>query len=142
MNNIAAKKTPLKKCPDCQEQSHARIATCKCGFVFYKKKSKNKTIEDWKSLKKGDIIRSVHGHGPYWENPETKDKTYIGDYGKIIVDSIGKDYVQGFEYGRSRTIGMGRVVYLYMGVNKKSDLMDNLYSRPHKLVGISLQGES
>jgi hypothetical protein len=142
VSKITAKKTPLKKCPDCQKQSHARIATCKCGFVFYKKKCKNKTVKDWKSLKEGDVVRSVYGYGPYWENPQTKDKTYMGDYGKIIVKSIGKDYVQGFEYSRTRRCGTGRTVYLYMGVNKRSDLMDNLYSCPHKLIGISLKGES
>ena len=134
------KKTPLKTCPECKKQCHARLSTCSCGFVFYKKKP-SKIIKDWKSLKVGDTIRSVYGNGPYWQDPKTKEKTYMGSYGKFVVNYVGENYIRCQEIGRNRVSG---TVILYMGDKVKSLLCDNLYKYPHKLVRVSLKrkGES
>ncbi len=143
---MAKRKKPLKTCPECGEKSHARKSTCECGFVFYEKKRNNKVIEDWKSLQKGDIVKSVGGNGPYWENPETKEKTFMGSYGRFVVQEVKKDYIVVTESRsvRRKLSGHGGYHILYMGCKKKSDLCNNLYNCSHKLIGVSLKrkGES
>ena len=143
---MAKKKKPIKTCPDCGEKCHARKATCECGFVFYEKKNRNIVIEDWKSLQKGDIVKSVGANGPYWLNPDTQEKTYMGSYGKFVVQEIGKDHIIVTESHTRRTkfSGSGGYHVLYMGSMKKSDLCNNLYNCSHKLIGVSLKrkGES
>ena len=52
---MTKRKAPLKNWPECSAQSHARVATCKCGHVFYKRKNRNSEIKDWQNLQKGDI---------------------------------------------------------------------------------------
>lgn len=134
------RKTPLKTCPECHAKCHARLSTCKCSFVFYKKKG-SKIIKDWQALRAGDVIRSVYGNGPYWQDPETKEKTYMGSYGKFVVNHVGDNYIRCYESGKSRVSG---TVVLYMGDGKKSLLCDNFYKCPHKLIRVSLKrkGES
>jgi len=129
---MSKRKAPLKNCPECSEQSHARVATCKCGHVFYQKKNRNSEIKDWQNLQKGDIIKSVNGHGPFWINPETEEKVYMGTYGKFKVHGIGKNYLLVVKIKNNYTYGGIQV--LYMGKPLKSSLSDNLYSYPHKLV--------
>ena len=138
---MAKNKKPLKTCPECDEKCHARKSTCECGFVFYKKK--NRTIEDWKSLQKGDVVKSVGANGPYWLNPETQEKTYMGSYGKFVVQEIEKDYIVVTESraARRRLSVRGGYHILYMGRKKKSDLCDNMYNCPHKLIGVSFKGK-
>lgn len=129
--------TPLKTCPECNTQCHARKASCDCGFSFYKKKGSG-IVEDWKSLSKGDIVRSLYGNGPYWKDPDTEEKIYMGSYGKFTVSDVGENHIKAYE---SSKIGSG-IHIIYMGDVKKSELCDNLYNCPHKLVSVSLQGES
>ena len=140
---MAKNKKPLKTCPECGEKCHARKSTCVCGFVFYEKKNRNKVIEDWKSLQKGDIVRSVGANGPYWINPETKEKTYMGSYGRFVVQEVKKDYivVTSAPNPRKRSHSHGGHHVLYMGSKKKSDLCNNLYNCSHKLIGVSLKRE-
>ena len=135
------RKKPVKTCPACSEKCHARKATCECGHIFYERKNRNKVIENWKSLRKGDVIKSVSGNGPYWENPETWEKVYMGSYGKFVVEDVGADFIRC-----SRLIKNSRKNYkmsgthiLYMGPSHKSELCDNLYSCPHKLIGVLLK---
>lgn len=136
---------PVKTCPACQTLCHARKSTCECGHVFYERKNRNKVIENWQTLNKGDIIKSVSGNGPYWENPETWEKVYMGSYGRFMVESVGANYIRC-----SRLIKNSRKNYkmsgthvLYMGPSRKSELCDNLYSCPHKIIGVSIKkGES
>ncbi len=133
---------PVKTCPACSRKVHARKATCECGYVFYERK--NRTIEDWKSLKRGDIIRSVYGNGPYWENPETWERVYMGSYGKFVVEAVGSDHIRCskiIKNHRSNHKVAGTHI-LYMGSSHKSELCDNLYSCPHKIIGVSIKRES
>ena len=126
---------PLKICQECGESCHARVAVCGCGYVFYQKSNKNKPIENWQELGPGDTIKSVKGHGPYWLNPETKEKTYMGSYGKFSVRDIGKDYIIVCKKIGNTRVNSGTSV-LYMGDRVKSSLCDNLYNCPHKLVRV------
>ena len=126
---------PLKTCPACNAKLHARKSESSCGHCFYKKK--RHAIEDWKDLKKGDIVRSVHGNGPYWQDPNTEEKIYMGSYGKFKVEGIGRDHIRAYEVGKfGRSENSGTHI-LYMGQFKKSLLCDNLYNCPHKLVSVS-----
>ena len=125
------RRAPNKKCPECEAVCHVRSAICKkCDHVFYLKKKKNQIITDWQNLKKGDLIKSVGGNGPYWENPETKDKLYMGHYGKYVVQSVMKEGIMAIENKRHSHC----YEFIYMGKSKRSNLMDNYYNRPHKIV--------
>lgn len=133
------KRVPLKPCPACGEKVHARKATCECGHCFYEKK--NGLITDWKKLKKGDLIRSLYGNGPYWEDPVSKEKLYMGSYGKFAVNKVGENYIECAEVSKYGNHSSGYHI-LYMGESKKSELCDNLYRCPHKLISVSFKGES
>tara|TARA_R100000008_G_scaffold54328_1_gene33160 strand:+ start:10276 stop:10698 length:423 start_codon:yes stop_codon:yes gene_type:complete len=130
---------PLKSCPECDAQCHARLATCKkCGFVFYKKKKK--FIEDWKEeLKPGDHVRVVGRSGTYYIK-ESGEKVYFTNPGVYLVKHIRDDGIVA--------IGTGRIChgyeFLYMGKEKQSSMLDSMYNSPHKLIGVSLKrkGES
>ena len=139
MNKTKTKKkkrtAPEKSCPDCQQQCHARLATCKkCGFVFYKKK--RSIIEDWKSLQHGDRIRVVGRSGTYYIK-KNGDKTYFTDAGIYSVREV--------RYNGLIVIGTGKrshsCEFLYMGDEKKSSILDNLYNSPHKLLCVSFKGK-
>ena len=131
---------PLKTCPECQTKIHARKSECVCGYCFYQKKVR--TIENWKELQKVDIIRSLYGNGPYWQDPKTKEKIYMGSYGKFKIDGIGADHLRCFEVGKYGQREQTGTHILYMGQVKRSKLCDNLYNCPHKLVSVSLKGGS
>lgn len=127
---------PLKNCSGCGKCCHARVANCSdCGYVFYAKKNNRQEIKDWQSLKRNDVIKSVKGHGPYWINPETKEKTYMGSYGRFRVQEVGPDYIMAY----SIKAGSG-IEVIYMGNRVKSQLCDNLYNCPHKLVRVNSKG--
>jgi hypothetical protein len=122
------KRAPTKSCPDCQQDCHARLSACKkCGFVFYKKKKS--TVEDWKSLQSGDHVRVVGRSGTYYIK-ESGDKIYFTEAGIYCV--------RGVHHNGLTVIGTGRVdhgyEFLYMGNEKKSPLLGNLYNSPHKLM--------
>ena len=132
------RKAPTKACPDCQEECHARLSSCKkCGFVFYKKK--NGFIEDWKTLNIGDYVRVVGRSGSYYIR-ENGERIYFTDAGVYSVKDITKDGLV--------VIGVGRhshgYAFIYMGHKKKSRLLDSVYNSPHKLASVSLKrkGES
>jgi len=131
---------PLKTCPECQAKVHARKSECECGHCFYLKKVR--IIEDWKGLQKGDVVRSLYGNGPYWLDPKTEEKIYMGSYGKFKVEGIGSDHLRCYEVGKYGHKQQSGTHILYMGKFKKSVLCDNLYNCPHKLVSVSLKGES
>ena len=137
MNQTNKKRgAPLKECMGCGKRCHARMANCgDCGYVFYKKKNKNQPIENWKELSPGDKIKSVKGHGPYWLNPKTKEKTYMGSYGKFSVQDVGKDHIVVHQKIGNTRVTSGTEV-LYMGDHVKSPLCDNLYNCPHKLIRV------
>lgn len=129
---------PVKVCPDCQMPCHARLAQCKkCGFVFYKKK--NAPIEDWKSLECGDYIRVVGRSGSYYIK---------GDGDKIYFTDAGIYNVRQVHHNGLTVVGTGKqshgYEFLYMGREKRSSLLDNLYNSPHKLLRVPYKrkGES
>ena len=126
---------PLKTCPDCQNNLHARKSSCSCGYSFYKKK--RRVIDNWKILKRGDVIRSLYGNGPYWQDPSTQEKQYMGSYGRFVVDAVGNDYIRCYEITARGIKNPTGTHVLYMGSFKKSELCDNLFKCPHKLVSVS-----
>lgn len=129
---MAKRKAPQKDCPSCSGKCHARASTCKsCGHVFFKKKLS--IVEDWTQLQSGDEIKSVKGHGSYWINTETKEKTYMGVYGKLIVKSVRHDGV--LAYTIHKGLKSSIVEFVYMGEPEQCfRLMDNYHRRPHKLI--------
>lgn len=132
------RKSPVKICPECQVECHARLASCKkCGFTFYKKKKR--FIDDWKSLKVGDYIRVIGRSGSYYIK-ENGEKIYFTDAGIYNVRRIVNDGLVVVGHGR-HSHGFG---FLYMGAEKKSPLLDSVYNSPHKLASVSLKrkGES
>jgi len=84
------KRKPFKTCPACSDKCHARKATCVCGHVFYERKNRNKVIENWRSLNKGDVIKSVSGNGPYWENPATWKKFTWGHMANLLLKMLAQ----------------------------------------------------
>lgn len=126
---------PLKQCPECSTMLHARKSQCECGHSFYEKK--RRFIENWEELQKGDIIRSLHGNGPYWQDPSTQEKQYMGSYGRFVVDAVGVDHIRCYEITARGVRTPTGTHIIYMGGFKKSELCDNLFKCPHKLVSVS-----
>ena len=132
------RKSPVKICPDCQQECHARLATCKkCGFVFYKKKKR--FIDDWKSLEIGQYIRVIGRSGDYYVK-ENGERIYFTDAGIYKVTGIVNDGLLVVGHGRN-SHGHG---FIYMGHEKRSRLLDSVYNSPHKLASVSIKrkGES
>ncbi len=123
-------RTPTKNCPECGKHCHARSSSCECGHIFFHKQLS--IVDDWTMLGAGDTIKSIKGHGSYWINPETKEKTYMGVYGRLIVKEIVSNGVMAYKIVK----GMKQHIleFVYMGEPKKSNLMDNYHTRPHKLI--------
>jgi hypothetical protein len=134
MTKVKKRRTaPEKICPDCQRRCHARLATCKgCDFVFYKKKKS--IIEDWKSLRRGEYIRVVGRSGTYYIK-ENGDRIYFTDAGVYCVREV--------HHNGLIVTGTGRTShgyeFLYMGDEKRSPLMVNLYTSPHKLMSCTFK---
>ncbi len=121
---------PKKTCPDCGSKCHARSSSCECGHIFFHKQLS--IVEDWTMLGTGDTIKSVKGNGSYWLNPETKEKTYMGVYGRLVVKETVTDGVLAYKVIK----GMKHHIleFVYMGKEEKSDFLDNYYKKPHKLI--------
>ncbi len=119
-----------KICSSCDEINGVRAFECKnCGTAFKMKKArrgpKKTQVEDFTTLKKGDLIRVVGGSGTYYIN-ESGDKHYFTDRGKYIVSSIDKNGIVA-----NGPCGM---CYLYMGKKKRSKLLDTMWNAPHKII--------
>lgn len=121
---------PKKSCPECEGKCHARLSACECGHIFFHKKLS--VVEDWKKLEVGDTVKSVKGHGSYWLNSETKEKTYMGVYGKLIIKNITNDGIQAYRIVKGTKHHI--LEFIYMGKSKTSKLLDNYHIRPHKLI--------
>ena len=123
-----------KTCAKCQTKAGPRTKTCKkCGehFVFkFKLRNRIKTneLKDWKSLKRGDVVKSIQGHGPYWIN-EDGERESFGYYGLFRVRYVEKDGIGAYPYGHKQK--HGGFHFLYMGKQKKS--ITGGISRSHKL---------
>ena len=123
-----------KSCDKCQTKAGPRTKVCKkCGnhFVFKFKGHRVKTdeLKDWKSLKRGDIVKSIQGHGPYWINTDGERES-CGYYGLFRVRYIEKDGIGAYPYGIKQK--HGGFHFLYMGKEEK-ETASGAISRPHKL---------
>ena len=96
-----------------------------------KKRSKNRRgrpVKDWRTLEVGDYIRVIGRSGSYYIK-SNGDRIYFTDAGIYHIKQI---------HGEGLTvIGGGRqshgFEFLYMGEEKKSKLLDNMFNAPHKL---------
>ena len=68
--------------------------------------------------------------------------TITDENGKFKIEGIGVDHIRAYEVGKYGHKQQSGTHILYMGKFKKSSLCDNLYNCPHKLVSVSLKGES
>ena len=119
-----------KICSNCEQINGVRAFECKnCSTPFKMKKArrglKKKRVEDFTTLKKGDLIRVIGGSGTYYIS-ESGDKHYFTDRGKYIVSSIDKTGIVA--------TGPCGMCYLYMGKKKRSKLLDTMWNAPHKIV--------
>ena len=130
-----------KLCKNCNQINGARAHVCKhCNNEFIKgATSKNKPakikkqkrfeeISDWTSLKNGDRIKVVGRSGNYYVGQDG-ERQYLTDSGLYTVqgvDALGLHVYDG---------GYG---YIYMGPEKKSDTIPNMYRSPHKIVKVNI----
>lgn len=90
-------------------------------------------VINWKELAIGDVVRSIHGYGPYFENSKG-EKTFQGSYGFYKIDSIGEDGFYAYEHSpRGKRLDFGGRRFIYMGEAKKVDVVNR---QPHKLIKV------
>lgn len=128
-----------KLCKTCNEINGARAYTCKkCNAEFIsiskktgKVKRRFKKYEDidWCALTKGDRIKVIGRSGNYYIN-DMGEKTYMSDPGIYTVQQ--KDDKGLLVYSSNGGFG-----YIYMGPEIQSDLIDNMYRSPHKIVKVN-----
>lgn len=131
-----------KLCKNCNNINGARSHTCKhCNNEFvsasinkqtkFKTKKPKKFEEiDWKELSTGDTIKVIGRSGNYYVN-SMGERMYMSDAGVYTVRS--KDSKGLVVYSTDGGYG-----YIYMGPEIQSDLMDNMYRSPHKIVKVNL----
>jgi len=122
-----------KTCTKCNTLTGPRTKICKkCGehFVFKVRGRRIKTneLKNWESLKRGDVVKSVQGYGPYWINEEGERES-LGYYGLFKVRYVEKDGIGAYPYGNKQK--HGGFHFLYMGKEQKS--ITGGISRSHKL---------
>ena len=130
---MGKKKRGQKVCPECGTVNGVRAYYCKeCDYAFkMKKRSKNRRgrpVKDWRTLEVGDYIRVIGRSGSYYIK-SNGDKIYFTDAG---IYHIKQKHGEGLT-----VIGVGRqshgFEFLYMGEEKQSKLLDNMFNAPHKL---------
>lgn len=131
-----------KLCKNCNNINGARAHTCKhCNHEFVSasitkknkfkiKKPKKYEDIDWKELSTGDTIKVIGRSGNYYIN-SVGERMYMSDAGVYTVRS--KDSNGLIVYSSDGGYG-----YIYMGPEIQSDLMDNMYRSPHKIVKVNL----
>lgn len=129
-----------KLCKNCNNTNGARSRVCKhCNTEFVaeavsKSKKSNKTkkpkkyeeVVDWKSLADGDMIKVIGRSGTYYIG-ESGDKQYMTDAGVYTVKSHDTNGLIVY----ANDGGWG---YIYMGPEKPSDTIPNMFRSPHKIV--------
>lgn len=126
-----------KLCKNCNNINGARAYICKhCNKEFevrgdvvkkIKIKRKKKGFEkstDWKTIKKGDVIYVNGRTGNYYIGHDG-DKTYTTDKGVYTVAEIKDNGL--LVYGKRG------YTYIYMGDERKSQYLDNMYQAPHRI---------
>lgn len=127
-----------KLCKNCNQINGARAHSCKhCNTEFVggvlktknkiriKKQKKFEPI-DWTALNVGDKIKVIRGSGNYYIN-DLGDKIYMSDSGIYTVQKLDSKGIVVY----SSDGGFG---YIYMGPEIQSDLIENYYRSPHKIV--------
>ena len=123
-----------KTCGKCQTMTGPRTKICKkCGehFVFklrLRNKVKTNELKDWKSLNRGDVVKSIQGHGPYWITSEGERES-CGYYGLFRVRRVEENGIGAYPYGTKQK--HGGYHFLYMG--KEEESISGTISRSHKL---------
>lgn len=129
-----------KLCKNCNKINGARAYICKhCNTEFQiginaKNKFKRKRIKkfediDWQSIEKGTRIKVLSRSGTYYINQDG-DKQYMSDPGiYTIVEKQHNGLLVHSKEGYS---------FIYMGPEKKSPLMPNMYNAPHKIMKVNV----
>ena len=119
-----------KTCEACNREAGPRTKICPCGqrFTFKlqgKDVVKTKTIDDWKSLESGQVIKVIQGYGPYYINKEQEriSLAYKGVFRVKFINNfgIGAYPLNGTEEG---------FCFIYMG--KKRESVFGI-DEPHKI---------
>lgn len=125
-----------KLCNNCNNINGARARTCKhCNNEFEirgdvlkkihkKRKNKNFSTVDWKSLNRGDIIYVNGRSGNYFLNSDGT-RTYTTDKGVYTVIDIKDEGL--FAYGKRGN------TFIYMGEEKQSKHLSTMFQSPHKI---------
>jgi hypothetical protein len=130
-----------KLCKNCNNTNGARAHVCKhcatefvsnnkptSGKIKKKKVKKYEEVADWRELQKGDRIKVIGRSGNYYVG-DNGDRQYLIDAGVYTVqdkDELGLKVYDG---------GYG---YIYMGPEKRSDVIPNMYRSPHKIVKVNM----
>jgi hypothetical protein len=132
-----------KLCKNCNNINGARAHTCKhCNSEFIANVSNNKNkvkrprkpkkyiAINWRELMRGDKIKVIGRSGNYYVGADG-DKKYLTDAGIYTISDIDDNglrvYADGGGYG-----------YIYMGKEMQSDLIDNMYRSPHKILKVNI----
>lgn len=128
-----------KLCTKCNNINGARAYVCKhCnepfevrakGSKIKKKHVKKLELIDWKEIEIGQRIKVMGRSGTYYVS-ENGEKTYMSDPG--LYNVVGKDNNGLRVYGKSG------YTYIYMGPEKKSSLLDNMFNAPHKIMKVNV----
>ena len=91
-------------------------------------------VHNWQELQEGDIVRSIQGHGPYFDSPN--GKIFQGSYGYYKVSEMSDEGFYAYEYSpRGRKLDFGGRRFVYMGEAKKVDVVNR---QPHKLLKVNV----
>ena len=128
-----------KLCNKCNNINGARAYACKsCGEAFSVKatNSKTKIVRkkkyiniDWNELQADDYIKVFGRSGNYYVK-DIGERSYMSHAGIYRIKA--KDHQGLIVYSSNGGYG-----YIYMGPEKQSDLIDNYYRSPHKIVKIN-----
>ena len=131
-----------KLCSKCNTANGVRAYECKsCGTEFKMKKirkgNKNKQIEDFRTLNKGDRIKVLSRSGNYYYK-QNGDRIYWTGAGKFRVKELTFDDEKQ-TYGIAcygLTNKNGGYHWLYMGKERRIEDSDISFHAPHKVVRI------
>jgi hypothetical protein len=126
---------PYKTCGKCSGKNGVRTLVCRhCSFPFTEKshssKSGSQIGEEWKELKRGDLIKIKQGSGPYYllSNGE---REYLSISGKVRVLSIE---ALGFWAVHDRLRDKRGEFFVYMGATCRSPVDRSLIRKRHKII--------
>jgi hypothetical protein len=86
---------------------------------------RKKLVEDYKTLRAGDVIRVVGGSGDYYVGRDG-EKQYFTDRGRYKVEGIDNTGIKAY--------GPHGYTYLYMGKSCPSKLVEGVFKAPHKIL--------